>query len=542
MSFQPKVRIISTSTDIIDATDGTGLYDAISNPGGWGVPNPAKASVVGILSSVVPLNLASTTFNRLSDQDVANYLFQGGIQLGSGPDGVYTVEILLGFNTGNPLSSPGGSTVFTMNGADTIFALALGFTIDSLSLTSFYTIDRTQPLTGSGGSTTIPLPPVAGVTITVFLSSDTKALVSQAGLTCLNRDIANYAGDCGCCEGQDLDGLMKRYAEYLAMNNKFNIELDYPGADTLARRLATACLPPNSPCAPQGIQPNVPFTGNKPVIIQQPMNQNVQIGAEVAFAVAASGTPPLRYQWYKNGTLIPGAVGSTYILSNTQISDSAGFYVIVSNAFGSVQSNTVSLTVGSGLTAVTITTQPSSASSNLGSNVTFILVAAGSPTITYQWYKNSVAIPGATSASLPIIGVQPSDVASYYCIVTNPVNSVQSSPVTLSLGITAGWGWADVPPAIVTDLTSLQATGNFQSGGTITADYRTNLLPKFLIMYEPSTEPVKVTWFGDVNNNGHIGDPNNDLFGVPLIIGQYRAYVTIFKTLQTGTPIEFRTS
>lgn len=546
MPFQPKVRIISTSTAAIQVVDNTGLYDAISNPGGYGGPNPNKVNVASVLTSPVPLNSPLGGFVKLSQQDQDNYLYQGGVIAvptnGIGfNDGVYSMEVLLGFNNLTPFDSDAGNFDFTMAGADVLFATAIGFTIPSISLTDFYPIDRTKPLTSTGGFVTAVLPKTITTIVVIYFEATSKALVSQAGLDCLNRDIAAFAGTCDCCAGEDLDALLVRFAEYQAMNIKFSVELDYPGADTLAKRLAAACRVMTS-CSPQGTQPNVPFIGNKPIITLQPVNQSVQVGAEVVFAVAATGTAPLSYQWYKNGILLPGKTSSDLVLENAQVSDSAGFYVIVSNAFGSVQSNTVSLTVGSGLTAVTIVTQPSSVAGIVGGAANFTVVAAGSPVITYQWRKNGAPIGGATAATLALTNIQAGDVASYDCVVTNPVNSVITNAVTLSLGITAGWGWSDLPPAVLADLQAGQGSASFPSGGTITADFRANTQAKFLWMYEPVSQPAKVKWFGDVNNNGPIGDPNNDLFGATFTISGFRVYVTVFKTLQTGTPIQFLTS
>jgi len=40
-------------------------------------------------------------------------------------------------------------------------------------------------------------------------------------------------------------------------------------------------------------------------IAAQPQSQSVVAGKSVTFSVMVTGTPPLRYQWYKDSTLIP---------------------------------------------------------------------------------------------------------------------------------------------------------------------------------------------------------------------------------------------
>lgn len=83
-----------------------------------------------------------------------------------------------------------------------------------------------------------------------------------------------------------------------------------------------------------------------PRITAQPANQTVTSGQTGTFMVVAAGTAPLTYQWKKNGTAIAGATASTYTTPATTIADSGStFAVTVSNAVGSVPSDTATLTV-----------------------------------------------------------------------------------------------------------------------------------------------------------------------------------------------------
>jgi 3',5'-cyclic AMP phosphodiesterase CpdA len=60
-------------------------------------------------------------------------------------------------------------------------------------------------------------------------------------------------------------------------------------------------------------------------------------GAAATFGAAAAGTPPLAFQWTKNGADIPGATSDTYTTPPLAGNDDkAGFAVRVSNAAGSV--------------------------------------------------------------------------------------------------------------------------------------------------------------------------------------------------------------
>lgn len=84
----------------------------------------------------------------------------------------------------------------------------------------------------------------------------------------------------------------------------------------------------------------------KPFISVNPQSLLVSQGEDARFISAASGEAPLSYQWQRNGTDIPGAIESTYILPNTTLADSGHlFRLIVINANGSDTSSEALLRV-----------------------------------------------------------------------------------------------------------------------------------------------------------------------------------------------------
>lgn len=89
-----------------------------------------------------------------------------------------------------------------------------------------------------------------------------------------------------------------------------------------------------------------------------------------------------------------------------------------------------------------IGTQPANQTAQPGNTVVFSVTASGEAPLTYQWYKDGVAITGATGSTLTLANVQLADVATYTVRVTNSYGSVLSSGATLSGGTPA--------PAIVT--------------------------------------------------------------------------------------------
>jgi len=90
-------------------------------------------------------------------------------------------------------------------------------------------------------------------------------------------------------------------------------------------------------------------------------------------------------------------------------------------------------------TAPTITAQPASIVVATGGSTTLSVFASGS-TLSYQWYLNNVAIPGATLNSYTIASASTHDAGSYTVIVTNPYGSVTSSAATITTAAVSNIG------------------------------------------------------------------------------------------------------
>ena len=168
-------------------------------------------------------------------------------------------------------------------------------------------------------------------------------------------------------------------------------------------------------------------------IATQPASLSVSAGSSATFTVVAAGTSPIAYQWNKNGTAISGATSSSYTIAATQTTDNGGYTVLVSNSGGSATSATATLTVTVFVTPVTIMTQPAAQSVAVGGSATFTVAATGTGTLTYQWYKNGLAISGATSASVALSNLQRTDNGDVISVI---VSGTSGSVTSNSAGLT----------------------------------------------------------------------------------------------------------
>lgn len=83
----------------------------------------------------------------------------------------------------------------------------------------------------------------------------------------------------------------------------------------------------------------------------------------------------------------------------------------------------------------TFASQPEGQFARPGDYVELSASAAGSDDFTYQWSRNGVLIPGATSGTLILSSVQGSDAGSYTVTVSDGPNHVTSTPVPLAVSI-----------------------------------------------------------------------------------------------------------
>jgi len=80
------------------------------------------------------------------------------------------------------------------------------------------------------------------------------------------------------------------------------------------------------------------------------VNEDNQLIGTVWTYTAFIPPGPLAYQWWKDGSPVPGATNSSLSLSNAQPSQTGNYTVIVSNSFGSVTSKIAHLSVQPALT------------------------------------------------------------------------------------------------------------------------------------------------------------------------------------------------
>jgi uncharacterized delta-60 repeat protein len=208
----------------------------------------------------------------------------------------------------------------------------------------------------------------------------------------------------------------------------------------------------------------------KPTFTQQPASRTNNFGTTAQLQVAGAGPEPLSYQWFKNGVAlvdqgnIAGSTSDTLVLSQVSKSDEGGYSTVLTNASGSVTSSVAMLTV----IDPRITQQPVGVVRSVGGSATFNATAVGTPPLSYQWYHDGVAVPGATASSLSLNNLTAAEAGMYTVVVSNPDGSTTSNPALLTVnGVTADSVFNPGSSHAVFSL-AVQADGKILVGGAFT--------------------------------------------------------------------------
>ena len=172
--------------------------------------------------------------------------------------------------------------------------------------------------------------------------------------------------------------------------------------------------------------------GTSPIIVLQPSGDTLCEGNSMQLTAGATGTG-ITYQWMKGGVAIPNASGSALTVQNITAADAGQYSVMVVNACGQVTSQTVDVLVN---VAPIITDAPTDKAVVEGDEIKLEVVASGSGTLSYQWYKGTTQIDGATENSFVVARASGDDQGDYTVVVSNECGADTST--IARVGVTVG--------------------------------------------------------------------------------------------------------
>jgi len=159
-----------------------------------------------------------------------------------------------------------------------------------------------------------------------------------------------------------------------------------------------------------------------PRITEQPASRIACVGETVELRLGATGTG-ISYQWYRNGTPIPGATAPTLRIAEATYEHSGAYTCIVSG-IGTCPPETSAVAYLYVVGPTQIVQQPEDQVVPLGGTA-LLRVEAEVVDGRYQWRRNQVPlqeserITGVNSSLLTIRQVQPEDTAAVYDVVVS---------------------------------------------------------------------------------------------------------------------------
>ena len=177
------------------------------------------------------------------------------------------------------------------------------------------------------------------------------------------------------------------------------------------------------------------------IVTQPPASSSGVVGTSASFSVTASSPGALTQQWQRstnNGasfsnidiTANPSAATATLALSNVQMSDAATYRVVVTTPGGSITSNNAVFGVTAN-PAPLFSIHPVSQTILAGGSVVFTASASAPSGVSYLWFKDNVALSGATSSSHTIATTTAADSGSYTVQASNTYGTATSNAALL---------------------------------------------------------------------------------------------------------------
>ena len=193
-----------------------------------------------------------------------------------------------------------------------------------------------------------------------------------------------------------------------------------------------------------------------PTILEQPVSKTVVVGNPVTFDFQLTTPWPIAYQWFRNGSLIENATNSSLTLLDLTPQSAASFCVTASNDFVTVTSAVAVLSVA---IPVYLLSQPESQTVPGRQSLRLSVTAAGTPPLSYQWYKqpNTAATADPIIASGFVLGASITSGGSGYVSVPNvsivggggfgatATAAISNGAVTAINIVDPGFGYSSLP-------------------------------------------------------------------------------------------------
>ncbi len=190
------------------------------------------------------------------------------------------------------------------------------------------------------------------------------------------------------------------------------------------------------------------WSGTSPALSVQPLSQTVTSGQTVTFSAVATGSPPLAYQWFREGSPIPGATGPSYSIAKADLADSGAQYELgVTNPGGTARSADATLTVNPIVPQLVLAPVPQK---TYGSAPFAVSATSSSPApITYAVSSGparlSDSLVDVTGTGAVVVSATQSPIGEFAGTTSTTMFSVAPAMPTLNFAPVTGKTFGDAP-------------------------------------------------------------------------------------------------
>ena len=164
--------------------------------------------------------------------------------------------------------------------------------------------------------------------------------------------------------------------------------------------------------------------------VQLSAPESVALGGGVNLVAQAvgAGSDGVSYKWYRDGVPLLGVSGDQYRINSATLSDAGRYSVSVTRLNGSetASSNVVTLDVKR-VPLIVVAPVSRTVVDGAGTEVIFSVVVRSDTPVSYQWSRNGVELPAATSSMLKLGAGTSANAGTYSVRILNAVGSVEAS-------------------------------------------------------------------------------------------------------------------
>lgn len=268
--------------------------------------------------------------------------------------------------------------------------------------------------------------------VTISPSTDQPAIRQQRGSVSIAPDFSAGSTLQLFVDVRDESQPMQWFREGIAVPDGVHQSLMVPISETLP---GTYVLEVTTPEGIESSHPiNVAFHNHEvpPGFTRHPQPVTARRGETAWFSPTITGSSPRTFQWYHDGIPIDGADDDKLRIDDASESDIGAYYLEVTNAYGTARSSDSTLDLAPPIT-LHFRYQPASVHAKLQHSQSYLTArAGGEKPHNYQWVKNGVDIPGATSDTFAV-SAHRDDGGTYHLKVSNGTETIVSDAVTVTL-------------------------------------------------------------------------------------------------------------